>query len=251
MDEKRTIMDELLTQARIYLDEKVGMVIKNVEEDEDFLDFCSRCGKPLKEIYERPEELTSGPNDFGLVVFKCEKCTLFHAFWIEPYVYDPTFLNPAKEDEHLGGRIVEPPQWKYRGKPQWGEGKQPRFSKETAKAYERTVSQQDLSKKLKITIQDKCAEMRSTGLSVEIINLAREKVLNYLRNNTVTSKQLVKLFAAAIYESSHGEHLCVGRHRRRGEKISERQLEKIFGVTRKTIRKWRKRLLHSIGNPHP
>jgi len=176
---------------------------------------------------------------------------LFHAFWIEPYTHDPTFSTPAKEDEHLGGRIVEPPQWKYRGKPQWGEGKQPRFSKEAAKAYERIVSQQDLSKKLKITIQDKCAEMHSTSLNVEIINLAREKALNYLGNNTVTSKQLVKLLAAAIYESSHEEHLCDGRYRQGGEKISERQLEEIFGVTRKTIRMWRKRLSRPIGDSHP
>jgi len=239
MDEKRTIIDELLTRARIYLDEQTEMAIKTVQDFDDVPESCSKCGEHLKEVYERPEELTNGPNEFDLVVLKCEKCTLFHAFWIQPITDGHTF-NPTKED--MAGRIIEPPQWKYRGKPQWGEGKQPKFSKKTAKAYERTVSQlEDLDKKLNPIIQGKLSEMYRAGLSSETINSARNNVLGFLRNNPVTSKQLISLFAAAIYEASHEELIGAGGYRRIGEKISERQLEKIFGLTRKTIRKWRKR----------
>jgi len=248
MDEKRAIIDELLTQARIYLDGQAEMVVDTLQEFDDIPDSCSKCGASLEEIYVRPEELTSW-NGYDLIVLKCKKCSLFHAFWIQPFTNDETLTFPAKEDEHRGGRIIEPPQWKYRGKPQWGEGKQPKFSKKTAKAYERTVLQlEDLDKKLSPIIQGKLGEMYRSGLSSETINSARNKVLDFLRNNPVTSKQLASLFAAAIYEAPHEEPIGVGSFKRVGEKISERQLEKIFKVTRKTIRKWRKRLLRRKNN---
>ena len=248
MDEKRAIIDELLTQARIYLDGQAEMVVDTLQEFDDIPDSCSKCGASLEEIYVRPEELTSW-NGYDLIVLKCKKCSLFHAFWIQPFTNDETLTFPAKEDEHRGGRIIEPLQWKHRGKPQWSEGKQPTFSKKTAKAYERTVSQLgDLNKKLNPVIQGKLAEIYKAGLSSETINSAINKVLNYLRINPATSKQLISLFAAAIYEASHEELVGVGGFRRVGEKISERQLERIFGVTRKTIRKWRKRLSRRINN---
>lgn len=165
-------MDELLTQARIYLNEQAEMLVETIQEYDDVPDSCSKCGGSLEEIYARPEEL-SGWNSYDLIVLKCEKCTLFHAFWIQPITDSYTF-TPTKED--MAGRIIEPPRWKYKGKPQWGEGKQPKFSKKTAKAYERTVSQlEDLNKKLNPIIQGKLAEMYRAGLSMETINSARKK----------------------------------------------------------------------------
>lgn len=248
MDEKRRILDELPIQARIHLDEQAEIVIDTVQEGDNLHNSCSECQKPLKEIYVRSEELDTG-NGYDLVVLKCEKCNLLHAFWIQPFTYDETFLTPAKEDEHRGGRRIEPSKWEHVGKPQWGEGRQPKFSEKTAKVYEREISQlEDRNKRLNSIIQGKLAEMHRAGLSVDTINSARNKVLNYLMNNSATSKQLTSLFAAAIYEASHEELAGVGGFRRIGERISERQLEQIFGVTRKTIRKWRKSLPPHVGD---
>jgi hypothetical protein len=97
-------------------------------------------------------------------------------------------------------------------------------------------------------IVEKTGEMNAAGISTETINSSRRKVADYLKGKPVTHRQLTSLLAAAIYEASHEELVGVGSFRRVGEKISERQLEKIFGVTRKTIRKWRKRLSRRINN---
>lgn len=236
MHEKSAIIQELLTQARIYLDEQVEMVIKTVQEYDEVPDSCPKCEGHVKEIYERCGR------EFDLIVLKCD---IFFAFWVQPFTFEPFFESPAKEDEHGGGRIIEPSQWKYAGKPQWGEGRQPKFPKETAKAYRRAVSQLNhRNKRLNHVIRDKLTEMYSAGLSNETITSARNRVLIYLRNNSLTEKQLVAMFAAAVYETSHEDILVAvpSRFQRVGEKISERRLEKIFGVTRKTIRKWRRLL---------
>jgi len=236
MDEKRTIIDELWTQARIYLDEQAEMVTKTVRSYDDTPDSCSKCRGSFEEIYVRSEELTSW-NGYDLIVLKCQKCRLLYAFWIQPFSPDETHLFSAKGDEHVGRRI-EPPKWEYVNKPEWGEGRQPKFSKKTVKTYERTSSQlEGVNKKMNPIIQSKLAEMYGAGLGIETINSARNKVADYLRNNSTTSNQLVSLLTAAIYEASHEELVGVDGLKRVGEKISERELEKVFGVTRKTIRK--------------
>lgn len=249
VDEKRAIIDELLTQAHIYLDEQANMVVRTIHEDEDVPTSCFECGESLREIYTRPDELSRNLNDYDLVVLKCEKCSLFYAVWIQPFTYDPTFLEPAIEDEKSGGRTIEPAQWNQVGKPQWGEGIQPKFSKKTAMAYARANSQlEDIDKRLNSIIQDKLVEMHSHDLSSETINIARTKVVNYVKNTPLTEKKLANLLAAAIYQASHEELRCIGGAVRRGEKLSERKIEEIFGVTRKTIRKWRKQLPNRLND---
>lgn len=243
MDEKIAIINELLTIGRTYVDEEAGMIILTAQNCAEISASCSKCRSSIKEIYARPEELTSGPNDYDLVVLKCENCGLYFAYWIPPFTYDDSVLVPAKEDKHLGKRIVEPPHWKYVGKPEWGEGKRPKFSKKKANAYRESVfKQHSLAKPMDTIIRNKLQEMYRAGLEIETINAARKKTLEYIGKNHVTQNQLVALFAAAIYDASHEDLKLVGGSTRAGEKISERQLESIFSVTRKTIRKWRKRV---------
>ncbi|TRZ53848.1 MAG: hypothetical protein D4S01_00555 [Dehalococcoidia bacterium] len=237
MDDKKAIMDELLTEERIYLDENATMIINTILDFDDVPESCSKCNGSLEEIYSRPERLV-GMNDYDLVVLKCKNCSSFHSFWIEPYTFDDTFITPTKDD--MKGRILEPPQWEDRGKPEWGEGKQPKFSKNIAKIYEKTVIQlEDIDKVLASLIQNKQPELYKAGLSNETILAARNKMVDYLKSNSVTRKQLTGLFAAAIYGASHEEYIGVEGYRRGGEKIGEHQLEKLFGITRKTIRRWR------------
>jgi len=237
MDDKNAIINEVMSAERIYIDENATMEINTLNEFDDLPECCSKCKEPLVEIYARPDNL--GANNYGLVVLECEKCSTFYSFWIEPYTFDDTYINPAKED--LAGRIIEPPHWKYKGKPEWGEGKQPRFSKRVATVYEKVSSQlENIDKKITTIIQSKQAELHSIGLSIGTIQSARNKMRNHMKNNSVTSNQLTRLFVAAIYEASHEEYVGANGYQRVGEKIGECQLEEIFGVTRKTIRRWRK-----------
>lgn len=237
VDDKQAIMDELLSVGRIYLDEKTEMITNTVMDFDDVPESCSTCKTPLEELYLRPEKLV-GMNGYDLLVLKCENCSRVYSYWIEPYTYNEYFTTPTKED--LAGRIIEPPQWKYRGKPQWGEGKQPKFSPKIAKTYEKSVFQlEDINKKITPIIRNKQPDLYRIGVSNETILAARNKMRDYMKSNTVTAKQLDSLLAAAIYEVSHEEYIGAEGYRRGNEKISEHQLEKIFGTTRKTIRRWR------------
>jgi len=122
------------------------------------------------------------------------------------------------------------------------------------KEFERSLrkKERDPSEKCKKQLQrllnEKTREMNVAGISTETINSARRKAVDYLEGKPVTRRQLISLLVAAIYEASHEELIGVGGFKRVGEKVSERQLEKIFEVTRKTMRKWRKRLPHREGS---
>jgi hypothetical protein len=97
-------------------------------------------------------------------------------------------------------------------------------------------------RELDSVIQAKLERLRRAGVSMETLNLARRKVIDYLRTNTAAPKQLVILYAAAVYEASNDELTGVDGHKYVGYKIAERRLEDLFGITRKTIRSWRKKL---------
>jgi hypothetical protein len=231
--ERETIVEELLAQARTYLDENSDMIIKTLQVIDDIPQTCTKCKGNLVEIYsrlEKPdvEETAVVWDAVDLVVYRCENCKLVHAFWILTSSFDDSLLTPAKEDEHLGGRILEPPKWQHVGDPRWGEGTPPKYPKKLAKAYERTVSQMDdFNRRLNNVLQDKFAKIYNAGINSQIINVARNKVCSYFGHSSLTGKQL----------TSNEQGLDTNK------KISERQIEKIFEVTRKTIRKWKKTLL--------
>lgn len=227
MEDKRAIIDELLTEARIYLDESVQMTISTIHEDETVPRNCLQCGETMQELYERCPTAV-----IDLIVCECEGCNMYYAFWIESPGFGFDF-TPTWEDITRTAPL---------------HGRKLKLPKETGQTNKKALyGLEDVKERLNSIIQDKLANLYTVGLSIETINSARNKVLNHLRYNCVTSKQLVQLLAAAVYEASH-EDLAAGVDstcKRVGERVSERQLEKIFGVTRKTIRKW-KNILHGM-----
>jgi N-acetylglutamate synthase-like GNAT family acetyltransferase len=245
MDNKKAIIDEVLDTERIYINENATMEIRTVNGFTEIPEHCSKCKEPLEEIYIRPEDQV-GINDYVLVVLKCENCSTFYSFWIEPATFDDTYITPTKED--MKGREIEPPEWEYKRKTESGKRKHHVFSKKIADSYKKAIRQlEDIDKKVTLLLQSKQEELYAAGLSKGTIYSARNKVINCLKNNTITLKQLNSLLAAAIYEASREEYIGANGYRRIGEKIGECQLEKIFGVTRKTIRRWRKLLTaHSL-----
>jgi hypothetical protein len=241
MMEKKSIIDEMFAQARIYLEEIVEMKIQTIQDYDSIPENCPKCNHELKEIYCRPEDLQKSFYDYDLIVLKCEKCNRFLAFWIESESYDNELLTPSKEDEQIGGRIIELAQWKNVGKPQWGEGKKPTFLKKCAEAYVKETSDpNNLNERLNRLINTKLRDLQQAGIGLETINLARNKVINHSRNKNPPAKNLTILLAAAVYATANGITTNRGLWQHQGESISERQLEKIFDVSRKTIRKWEK-----------
>jgi hypothetical protein len=111
-----------------------------------------------------------------------------------------------------------------------------------AKAYLKKIARQSTTlRKLDSVIIKFLQKLYLANLKIEVINFARNMILTKI-TKFKTEKQLTALFAAAIYLTSEknpdrfvGQNGC----------LSERQTEQIFGVTRKTIRKYRKTLEHA------
>ena len=83
---------------------------------------------------------------------------------------------------------------------------------------------------MNLLVQKKIQELNVIGISFETIRRAKWNVRSFIeRKGTFTNKQLRSLFPAAL--------LSLPENR-----VTERQLEKIFGITRKTIRKWKELL---------
>jgi transcription elongation factor Elf1 len=201
----------------------VKIKLKVVETEREISDQCPFCGK------EGEEDETLLETD-NMIVFRCKKCGKLDGYKFPDVVeYDPEF---GRVYDSLSVKIA-----KQEGKSIYSARRAKEFEKSLRKKEKDAVEK--CKKRLNLLVHKKIREMNAAGISTETINSARRKVVDYLEGKPVTHKQLTSLLAAAIYEASHEDLIGVSGFKRIGEKVSHRQLEKIFGVTRKTIRKWR------------
>jgi len=212
---------------------------------------CLECGKEITEIKltvvlesrsesdccpfcEKEREITEFLLETeGIMVYKCKNCEKLTG-------YKPPDLPDLFDygSDSLSEKIA-----KQEGKFVYSPSK----SKELKRALRKNEKAPiELCKRqLNALIREKLGQMNAAGISIETINSARRKVIDYLEK-PLSHKQLTILLAAAIYEASREELIGFGGVKPVGEQVSERLLEKIFGVTRKTIRKWRKSLPRRI-----
>ena len=110
--------------------------------------------------------------------------------------------------------------------------------KKCATAYSKSVKgQEQRTQEIDQLIQSKLPELYKAGLSLATINFARSEAIRRI-NRAQTTKKRIALLAAAIYVKANGITTDGALWAHKGEGITERQLERIFGVSRKTIRKW-------------
>ena len=187
-------------------------------KSEEIPDNCPKCNQELTLIYDRFEYDENNP--FSLLVLKCQRCHIAYSYWWEEPNKDPT------HDDNDGYILSK------KGKPI--------ISKKAAAEYSKEISTREKrNKELTRLFQEKLPTLCKAGLSLETLNLARNQAAAYIQQHKTSKKGISKLLAAAIYAKANGESVC-GSWKHNGEGISEEYLEEIFGVTRKTIRKWKK-----------
>ena len=176
-----------------------------------FLNTCNFCGK------ERNEYDTFFEDD-NVLIYKCEKCgKLSGCTVIGLSDFDcgfdgapNSFSAKIAKDE---GSYIHPAS-KYR---EW--------EKELRKKENDPVKK--CKKQLDYLIHAQQFKLYDLEISREIINAAMYKAKNFIdRNGPQTNKKINCLLPAALLSIT-------------GKKPTERQLEQIFRVTRKTIRKWK------------
>jgi hypothetical protein len=118
-----------------------------------------------------------------------------------------------------------------------------RVSKKCSEAYRKsTAIIEEKNKELDKLIREKLPLLYKAGLSLATINLAKNRVPSHLKGKTLTRKTAAKLLAGAIYATANGittEGSSLWNHQ--GEGITEEKVAEIFGLTRKTVRKRKKR----------
>jgi hypothetical protein len=224
--ERKTIIGEVFEETFKLLDESVDMKIETLSRNDKIPVNCPKCNNALDKTYCRYEDSENDDATFDLKVHECPKCKTVYAYWIDYSYTDDWLANQMETPMPTENQSLE--------------GKVKPILKQCAKAYLKSKSElENKNKDLNNLIQTKLPELYKAGLSLETINFARNKLTNYLRNNKPSPKGFTKLFAAAIFVTANGVTTDGGSlWKHRGEGITEEKLEEIFGVTRKTIRKW-------------
>lgn len=194
---------------------------------------CPKCDTVLNKIYCRYEDLEMDENNdpFDLKVFKCQKCAVVYAYFIDnPNEYDDSTDNTEPMNDHSY------PMQKPKSVP-----------KRCGSIYSRSIKEhEDRTEELNKIILSKITQLYGVGLSLVTVNLARGEVVRYTQGKT-TTKKLTSLLVAAIYAKANSittDGGCLWKHK--GEGVTERQLEKIFGVSRKTIHKYENKFYNPI-----
>ncbi|MCW4046663.1 MAG: hypothetical protein NWE99_03750 [Candidatus Bathyarchaeota archaeon] len=217
MLDEQGIINEVFRETGIHIDSIFEMKIEELKSDEEVPDNCPRCNQELTLIYDRSEYDENNP--FSLLVLKCQRCHIAYSYWWEEFC-DPTYDDNSGYILSKKGKLI--------------------ISKKAAAEYLKEISTREKRNKELIRLfQEKLPILCKAGLSLETLNLARNQAAAYIQQHKTSKKGISKLLAAAIYSKANGEYVC-GSWKHTGEGISEEDLAEIFGVTRKTIRKWKK-----------
>ena len=199
--------------------------LKLVVTGRQILDICPFCGKEREDddiFFERDD----------ITVFKCRKCEKLDGYKFPDFSGDDYYFDFGSHDP-LSAKIAE-----QEGKHIYSAARYEEFAEALRKKEKAREPIEKCKKQLGFLISNKTREMNDAGISFETIKIVREEVQGFLeREDPVTEKQLNSLFAAALYLIQKSDQIYYRKSL--GKKVTEHQLEKIFGVTRKTIRKWK------------
>jgi hypothetical protein len=214
----------VLSKTGIALGEAIHFEIINITWQEQTMDNCSRCDQELDEIYWRDED-SKVESVFDLVVLKCPRCKAVYAYLIDNSAVDNDDIsdNTSPMNGHSYPMIKNPKK---------------NLPKKCAGIYSKSVKEHEhRTEELNKLIQSKITQLYGVGLSLATVNLARGEIVRYTKGN-ITTKKLTALLAAAIYAKANTTTTNGSLWKHKGEGVTERQLEEIFGISRKTIRKW-------------
>ena len=205
------------------------MKIETIRDYQKIPDDCPECNHNLEEVYTRPEDRESF---FDLIVVRCPECKLYFAYWIEESDNYSTAEPPeegANPTDHSFPFEHSNPK---------------RISKKCAVAYlKSSATVEDKNKELDLLIKEKLPQLYKAGLSLATINFAKNRVPSHLKGKKLTRKTAAKLLAGAIYVTANGTFTeGSSLWKNQGEGITEEKLAGIFGVTRKTVRKWARKM---------
>jgi len=159
-------------------------------------------------------------------VDKCPQCKAIYAYLIDNTKDEDDWSdmdNIEPTNDHSAPRIKNP---------------QKALPKKCGLIYSKSVKEQEnRTEELNKLVQAKINQLYGVGLSLATVNLARAEIVRFTKGK-ITTKRLTTLLAAAIYVKANTTTTMGSCWKHKGEGVTERQLEEIFDISRKTIRNW-------------
>ena len=194
---------------------------------------CPFCGRESPEDEENVLFESRNEEGFlggGIIVFKCLACGKLDGYRILPCTFD---LGEEVNEEGFNRKAVATA--KIEGSSIYsGSG-----SKKIVKALkEKEKDPEEICRRLFQRIaKEKTPKLLGLGVDPATIDVATWRVRIYVDDNgALSEKQLQCLFSAEI-ALLQDELISEGTFK--GKKVTERAMEKIFDVDRKTVRKWK------------
>jgi excinuclease UvrABC ATPase subunit len=204
--------------------EIVTIKLREIVETYSLKHKCPFCGKEGAQ-----EDLLYFANN--ITVYKCKGCEKIDGRW--------ELSRAANEDLNDGDYSLKAVAIAEKeGTPIYSASK----AKELAKALHKREKdpKEKCRKQFKALIYKKNLTMQYHSIDSESINRATWELTYFIKSKgPFTNKQLESLFSAAVI-LAQDDLLRMGKLK--GNKITERQMEEIFNVDRKTTRKWKKTL---------
>ena len=192
---------------------------------------CPFCGAESSEedenvLYEDNEGFFGG----GIIVFKCLACGKLNGYRILPCTFD---LGEDVNEEGFNRKTVETA--KIEGSSIYSGSASKKIIK-ALKAKEKDP--EEICRKLFQRIaKEKSPKMLELGVDPATIDLATWRVRSYLDlEGPLSEKQLQCLFSAEI---ALVQDELINEGKFKGNKVTERAMQEIFDVDRKTVRKWK------------
>jgi hypothetical protein len=198
-----------------------------MSEDEIIQQPCPFCGK-------EGEEDDTLLDEKNILVYKCKRCGKLDGYSIA--LGPPDGIGPAPRQHSTNPQKKQKPVSLYKL-----EGYKPVYSAEDAERLAKLLKKAENDPKekckrlLRQWVKQKVGVIEKMGVPSQTIEIARRKVEFFIdKNGRQTNKRLVSIFLTSIY---------IVHNKESSQKITERTIQKSFGIDRKTLRKWKRTLL--------
>lgn len=213
----------------------IKLILKGLKEGVP--ENCSHCGENMEDEDILFEEFYGEIVHNQTVVVKCKKCenlSGYRVFEFSDYNYDE---YDDRSYDSLSVKIAE-----QEGKPIYSASAVKRFQRKLRKQEQSLAPLRKCIEQFDVLIKNSSLQLNEAGISFETIRFVCLELQNFLKKEGLfTRKQQRSIFAAALSLIQKAEQMIYRRTIKRS--VPDYQLEAIFKVTRKTIRKWRK-ILH-------
>ena len=204
--------------------ESARVKMKMVEREQEMSGHCYSCGEKI--------QITIILDEDDVLIARCGTCGNLSGYRFFDFSDDGLGEPSSGAYDSLSVKIAEK------------EGKFP-LTARRLQEFQRALKKKQRDpveicrKQLDLLINAKTAEMNDAGIDCNSISQACYMTQSFAENRgPYTRKQIQSLFSAMLYVMQ--DHAVFHRERTSGMKITERELTRIFCVSRNTIRKWKR-----------